>query len=30
MIAQEKGRTLTARVNEDALRVAARLRRAGK
>ncbi|HYG68044.1 MAG TPA: HEAT repeat domain-containing protein, partial [Anaeromyxobacteraceae bacterium] len=27
MIAQEKGRTLTARVNEDALRVAARLRR---
>jgi HEAT repeat protein len=30
MIAQEKGRTLTARVNEDALRVAARLRRAEK
>jgi HEAT repeat protein len=30
MIAQEKGRTLTARVNEDALRVAARLRRAAK
>ena len=29
MIAQDRGRTLTAGVNEDALRLATRLRRAG-